>query len=142
MNLHQPVFPLTGKSRIIRPDDAPEYIGCIDGRLIRGPGDELIGADEHKRRLVALAPISAAVANDLERNTQRRGGSLEIAQHASVRIEAEERETLAEFFEDMTPRGERLRRQMMSRPRFETMRAHRVAAAIRRPPHDGRALII
>ena len=59
-------------------DDSFQHFRCIGAYIIGGPGDELIGAHKHKRCLVALAAIAAAVANDLERNTQRRGGSLEV----------------------------------------------------------------
>src|SRR5882672_7642863 len=128
MNLHQPIFPRIRRLRLIRADDPPKDLHCFERRMIGCPGDELIGADQYKGCLIAFTPSRAAVANELERNSQHPRSALELAHDDVVLVECKQREVTTEFFEDIAPRRQRLRRQVMSRPRRETMRSRRAAS--------------
>src|SRR5262249_5009212 len=93
-----------------------QYRDCLRGNLIAGPGNELVGADEHVFRLIALTAAGAPVADDLERDLQVIGSRGECAANCLLSVEAQERKSRPQPLKDVAPRRDRLPRDMLSRP--------------------------
>src|SRR5215468_360056 len=110
--------------------------GCLRGNLIAGPGNELVGADEHVFRLIALTAAGAPVADDLERDLQVIGSGSECTASCLLPVQAQERKSPPQPLKDVAPRGERLRREMVSRARPERMGTTRAAAPPGRSPDN------
>src|SRR5215467_1786168 len=113
-----------------------QYRGCLRGNLIAGPGNELVGADEHVFPLIALTAAGAPIADDLERDLQLIGSGGECAANCLLSVEAQERKSPPQPLKDVAPRGERLRREMVSRARPERLGATCAAAPPGRSPDN------
>src|SRR6266581_2157321 len=110
-------------SRLTRAGGFAQNLHRIDGIVIRGPGDELVGADEDERGVVALAAAVTSVADDLQGDAHPLGGGREGAANGVVAVESQQRPGLPQLVEDVAARGERLGGQMVARPRREGMSA-------------------
>ena len=86
--------------------------------LFTAPGDELVGSDEDETRLVLLAASIEGVSNDLERQSRDLRGAFECRDHLVVGVEREQRERRTQPLKHILARRERLRTEMMTRPRF------------------------
>ena len=72
--------------------------GRVVGRAVAGPGDVLIGADEHERGAVAVAQPAPGEVHDAQRDAERPPGVRDrVGPRAGAGIEHEQREALPEL---------------------------------------------
>ncbi len=102
----------------------------------------LVGADEHQpRAIIPTGPVRAA-ADGREREARLRRRRCDRRDRVLAGAECEQRETAAQPVMDADAVGERQRREMVARPRRESVLAARPADRARRAGDDRRALVM